>query len=48
MQLVFSEPNLHESIFIFIQAYSWNHGASVTCVNEGNSKLHHRKEKALV
>ena len=50
LQLVFSEPNLHSRIFIFIQAYLWNHGASVTCVNEGNSKfwLHHRKEKPLI
>ena len=50
MQLVFSEPNLHESIFIFIHAYSWNCGASVTCVNEGNSKswLRHCKKKNLI
>ena len=50
LQLVFSEPNLHARIFIFIQAYSWNHGASVTCVNEGNSKfwLGHRKEESLI
>ena len=38
LQLI-SEPNLHSWIFIFIQAYLWNHGASVTCVNDGNSKL---------
>ena len=53
IQLVFSEPNLHAQIFIFTQAYSWNHGASVTCVvNNGNLKfwLHHwhRKEKPLI
>ena len=50
IQLVFSEPNLHARIFIFIQAYLWNHGASVTCINDGNSKfwLRHRKEKALI
>ena len=50
MQLVFSEPNLHARIFIFIQAYSWNHVASVTCVNEGNSKfwLRHCKKKTLI
>ena len=49
-QLVFSEPNLHARVFIFIQAYLWNHGASVTCVNDGNLKfwLRHRKEKALI
>ena len=50
IQLVFSEPNLHESIFIFTQAYSWHHGAPVTCINEGNTKfyLHHCKEKLLI
>ena len=50
LQLVFSEPKLHVRIFIFIQAYLWNHGAPVTCVNDGNSKFwfRHRKEKPLM
>ena len=50
IQLVFSEPNLHAQILIFTQAYSWKHGASVTCVNDENLKfwLHHRKEKTLI
>ena len=50
IQLAFSEPNLHAQIFIFTQAYSWKHGAPVTCVNDKNSKfwLHHRIEKSLV
>ena len=50
LQLIFSEPNLHARIFIFIQAYLWNHGASVICVNDGNSKfwLRLRKEKPLI
>ena len=50
LQLVFSEPNLYARIFIFIQAYLWNHGAPVTCINEGirNFDCTNRKEKVLV
>ena len=42
--------NIYISLFIFSQAYFWNHGASVTCVNDENLKfwLRHRKEKLLI
>ena len=31
--------NIYISLFIFSQAYFWNHGASVTCVNDENLKF---------